>query len=68
MQLIEPVALPGFVPTGAAAPAPVPNEPILELARSVRPEIVVCLGGALFINETARSAFPRGTVFVGVAL
>ncbi|MCG6963738.1 MAG: glycosyltransferase [Acidobacteria bacterium] len=68
VELVEPHRLPGFIPTGAAAPALVPNEPATGIARCFRPDVVVCLGGALTISETARRAFPPFTVFVGIAL
>ncbi len=68
VALIEPYTLPGFIPTGAVAPAVVPNEPVIETAQRFQPDVVVCLGGALTISEVARQAFPSSTVFVGMAL
>ncbi len=65
--VVEPARLPGFVSTGGARPALIPDEPALAAAADP-PEVVVCLGGGLCFSERALRAFPPGTALVGIAL
>jgi len=67
VELIEPFLLPDFVPTGAAAPAMVPDMAVRRAALQFRPHVVVCLGGGLFLSAKAMRFFPKETVFVGIA-
>ncbi len=65
--VVEPFRLDGFVPTGGAKPALVPDEAVIAHTDPA-PEVVVCLGGALHFSERARRIFPRETVLSAFAL
>ncbi|HWP45112.1 MAG TPA: hypothetical protein VNO14_17860, partial [Blastocatellia bacterium] len=49
VKVIEPRFVEGFVPTGAARPAMVPEVSVRQALSEFDPTIVVCLGGGLFI-------------------
>ncbi len=66
-QLFVPAHYPEFVPTGGAAPAPVPPA-LVEALRKFAPHVVVCLGGGLFVPPTLRELLPPKTILVGIAL
>ena len=68
VRLVEPFRLDGFQATGGAAPAQVPDEEVRRIASEFAAEVVLCIGGAVFVSETARAYFPTETVFVGIAL
>jgi Glycosyl transferases group 1 len=65
--LVEPASLPGFVSTGGAKPALVPDDAVFPHT-DPPPHVVVCLGGALHLSARARRMFPGDTVFAGFAL
>lgn len=67
IRLVQPLRFKGFISTGAAAPARIPDTAV-EDAATHSPQAVVCIGGGLFLDERQRAAFPAGTVFVGMAL
>ncbi|MFZ5786439.1 MAG: glycosyltransferase family protein, partial [Acidobacteriota bacterium] len=66
LRLVQPVTLRGFVPTGAAAPAPVGPAAADGLGAFV-PDSVVCVGGGLVASEELHAVLPPGTVYVGIA-
>lgn len=66
LTVIEPCAFPGFVPTGGAAPAEVPEDAVRQ-AVAEHPQLVICLAGALYVPAGARRSFGPGTVFLGFA-
>lgn len=66
-RLVEPFRYAGFVSTGGARPAEIPDAAVIEHTDPM-PEVVVCLGGALFFSERARRMFPKETVLAGFAL
>lgn len=63
----EPSLYPGFLPTGGAAPAPLP-EALLRAVAVFRPHLVVCLGGALYVPPLLRGLLPQRCALIGVAL
>jgi spore maturation protein CgeB len=65
--LVEPQSVPGFVSTGGARPARVPQKAVIENT-DPQPDIVVCLGGALHFSEKARRVFTAETCLAGFAL
>ncbi len=65
--LVEPLALSGFVATGGAKPAQIPDDAVFQHTDPA-PQVVVCLGGALHLSARARRMFPSDTVFAGFAL
>jgi hypothetical protein len=65
--LVEPATIPGFVSTGGAKPALVPDDAVVPHT-DPPPEAVVCLGGGLHLSKHARRMFPRHTAFAGFAL
>jgi len=65
--LIEPSSLPGFVSTGGARPALIPDDSVFSHT-DPPPQAVVCLGGALHLSARARRMFPSDTIFGGFAL
>ena len=65
--LIEPFSIAGFVPTGGAKPALIPDDAV-HPHTDPPPQVVVCLGGALHLSGRARRMFPSHTVFAGFAL
>jgi hypothetical protein len=66
-KLIEPLKCPGFVPTGGARPALVPDEAVIENT-DPPPDLVVCLGGALHFSKRGLRIFQAETVLAGFAL
>ncbi len=65
--LVEPFRIAGFVATGGAKPALVPDEAVIAHT-DPPPDIVVCLGGALHFSQRALRIFPRETVLAAFAL
>ena len=65
--VVEPQRFPGFVPTGGARPALIPDEAVIENT-DPPPDVVVCLGGALHFSKRSLRAFSRQTVLAGFAL
>ncbi len=65
--LVEPLSVPGFVATGGAKPALVPDDAV-HPHTDPPPQAVVCLGGALHFSARARRMFPSNTLFAGFAL
>ena len=65
--LVEPSALPGFVSTGGAKPALIPDDSVFSHT-DPPPPAVVCLGGALHLSARAPRMFPSDTVLAGFAL
>jgi hypothetical protein len=68
VRVVEPHLAPGFVATGAAAPAEIPVAAARRIAEDFEADQVICLGGALFLSPESRALFRPGTVFVGIAL
>jgi spore maturation protein CgeB len=66
-KLVEPNVHPSFTPTGGAKPALIPDELVLEHVTPA-PQVIVCLGGALYISARALRSFPRDTIHAGFAL
>ncbi len=66
-RLVEPASFKGFVATGGATPALVPDDAVYAHT-DPPPQVVVCLGGALHLSARARRAFPADTVLAGFAL
>ena len=67
LRVVEPRRIDGFVATGGAAPAPVP-EAAVDLVADFEPELVVCLGGGLFVPDAVRRRLPGSATYVGIAL
>lgn len=67
LVVLEPNDFPGFVSTGGAPPVEVPAEAVRRAVDTADPELVVCLGGGLYVSSEARRRFAPGTVFVGFA-
>ena len=65
--VVEPSRRAGFVSTGGAKPALIPDQAVIE-STSPPPDAVVCLGGGLYVSERARRSFPKETVLAGFAL
>ena len=65
--VVEPAEARGFVSTGGARPALIPDEAVFH-AVAQPPDVVVCIGGGLHFSERARRSFPRATPLVGFAL
>jgi hypothetical protein len=68
VRLVEPFRLDGFQSTGGARPAQVPDDEVRRIASEFAAELVLCVGGAIFITQAARACFPPETIFVGIAL
>jgi len=68
VRVVEPHLVPGFVATGAAAPAEIPVAAARPIAEDFGADQVICLGGALFLSPESRALFRPGTAFVGIAL
>jgi hypothetical protein len=66
-QVVEPFHFDGFVSTGGAKPAPIPDAAVIEHTDPA-PDVVVCLGGGLYFSERALRVFPRDTPLAGFAL
>ena len=67
VRVIEPSRYRGFVSTGGAKPAPVPEAAVAEGLDDFAPDVVVCLGGGLFIEDRYTAAL-SDAVAVGIAL
>jgi spore maturation protein CgeB len=65
--VIEPQGYAGFVPTGGARPALIPEDAVSEHT-DPPPDVVVCLGGALHFSKRALRSFSRLTALAGFAL
>ncbi len=67
VSVIDPLSFPGVRPTGGAAPLAVPEAAVSQ-ALDLQPQVVLCLGGGLFLPPEQRGRFAPSTVFAGVAL
>jgi spore maturation protein CgeB len=67
LTVVEPYLTPGFVPTGAAAPAPIPPDLVRDYA-AIQRDLVLCLGGGLFFSGEGRELWGQDCVTAGVAL
>lgn len=65
--VIDPLEFPGVKPTGARAPNPIPEAAVARAA-AFAPDVVICLGGGLFLPDSLASAFSRRVLTVGIAL
>src|SRR5262245_47087757 len=65
--VVEPQSYAGFVPTGGARPALVPDDAVAEHT-DPPPDVVICLGGALHFSKRALRSLSRQTALVGFAL
>ncbi|HEY1251562.1 MAG TPA: glycosyltransferase [Thermoanaerobaculia bacterium] len=65
--VVEPQSYAGFVPTGGARPALIPDEAVSDHT-DPPPDVVVCLGGALHFSKRALRGFSRLTALAGFAL
>lgn len=68
VRIVEPRFVEGFVPTGAARPAPIPAPAVEAALAAFPPEVVVCLAGGIYIPAESRALFPPETIFAGFAL
>jgi len=69
VMVIEPYLIDGFIPTGGARPAEVPEVAVRDiLSTNFEPDVVICLAGGLFLPKTLRQLFPVKTIFAGFAL
>jgi hypothetical protein len=66
-QVVEPIHYDGFVATGAARPAPIPDAAVIDHTDPA-PDVVVCLGGGLHFTERSLRVFPRDTPLAAFAL
>lgn len=67
-RTISPCRFAGFSASGGKAPAAVPPEAVDAALDGIPPDVVVCLGGGLFLDERQSRRFPRRPVAVGIAL
>jgi hypothetical protein len=65
--LVEPLRVAGFVPTGGGRPALIPDDAVIGNT-DPPPQVVVCLGGALYFSERGLRIFPKETVLCAIAL
>jgi len=65
--VVEPAKYAGFVPTGGARPALIPDDAVSENT-DPPPDVVVCLGGALHFSKRALRTLSRQTALAGFAL
>lgn len=65
-KVVAPVGHEGFVGTGGATPAEIPESAVEEALGPGMPDLVICLGGGLV--PKSRGRFATRTRFVGVAL
>ena len=65
--MVEPIHFDGFVSTGGARPAQIPDTAVIEHTDPA-PDVVVCLGGGLHFSERALRIFPRETPLAGFAV
>lgn len=68
VQLIDPLQFRGYAPTGGARPAALPGAELVAALAETAPDLVVCLGGGLFVPARTREHLAPGTRFVGIAL
>lgn len=68
VRLVEPFHFPDFVGTGAARPARLPEQAIVEGLRQFVPDLALCVGGALFVPPELRARFPPACTFAAIAL
>lgn len=68
VRIVEPRFVEGFVSTGGAKPALVPDRAVDEAAADFEADVVVCLAGGLYLSDAARARFPGTTIFAGFAL
>src|SRR5262245_32932282 len=68
VRLVEPQHLPGFVPTGGARPAEIPDGEVAETIEEFAPDVTVCLGGGLFLSSRSRRRLTAHAAVIGIAL
>lgn len=68
VRLVEPFRFEGFVGTGAARPAPIPEAAVRAGLDGFAPDAVICLAGALLVPPPLRPLLPSGAPLVGIAL
>jgi spore maturation protein CgeB len=66
--IVEPRTLEGFVPTGAARPALIPDGAIGQALALFEPDVVVCLAGGLYLSPESRARLPKKTITAHFAL
>ena len=66
-RVVEPLHYAGFVSTGGAKPAQVPDAAVIEHTDPA-PDVVACLGGGLHFSEKALRIFPKETPLAAFAL
>src|SRR5262249_49540249 len=66
-RVVEPFHYDGFVSTGGAKPATIPDAAVIEHTDPA-PDVVACLGGGLYFSERALRVFPRDTPLAAFAL
>jgi spore maturation protein CgeB len=67
-HVVEPRFIEGFVPTGGARPAVLPPEAVRNAIARFTPDVVVCIGGGIYLAPESRATLPRTTVVAGFAL
>ena len=67
VKLVEPARHAGFVSTGGARPALIPDAAVIENT-DPPPGVVVCLGGALAFSDAGLRMFPKETALAAFAL
>lgn len=65
--LVEPAMIPGFSGSAGARPAPVPDDAVSPHT-DPPPDVIVCLGGGIYLSKHSRRMFPRHTALAAFAL
>jgi hypothetical protein len=68
VRVVEPRHLDGFVATGGARPAEIPDRAVGATLEEFAPDLVICLGGGLFLSPRSRRRLPDRAAVVGIAL
>lgn len=66
-RVVEPIHYAGFVSSGGAKPAQIPDAAVIEHTDPA-PDVVVCLGGGLHFSEKALRIFPKESPLAAFAL
>ena len=67
-QVVEPRFVEGFVPTGGARPALLPGGAVRAALETFIPDVVLCVGGGIYLAPESRALLPRSAVVAGFAL
>lgn len=67
VKIIEPSRIEGFISTGGAKPNEVPRIAVIQALSDFSPDIVICLGGALFLSNSSKLLFKSKPLFAGFA-